>query len=290
MRMSKKENQVKWYESGNAITTLIIITILATIFCSQSFAVIGTSDFSVFTSVINHNSLYLVALIYFVLLKTRSGKKYFNYLNALLAFFYFIATITSLLTVIQSFSLNTILEFLKNVVLLLYLFHTLFRDTRVWKELKLGNSPFNEIKNDSYYYALFVLVVFGLVVNLISTVVISGLFVSILDALYILLFGRYIYLYHEYLDYHELDSNNKGNFNEIRENISNSVDEAKNKVNDVLDKTDIDEKIVGAADKVKDATKNVLDKTDIDDKIKESVDKIKKDVTKEKKSTKKGDK
>ena len=39
------------------------------------------------------------------------------------------------------------------------------------------------------------------------------------------------------------------------------------KVQDVLDKTDIDEKIVGAAKDVKEKVQGVLDKTDIDDKI-----------------------
>ena len=78
--MADKSNHIKWYESGNVITTFIIITILAAIFCSQSFAVIGDSDFSIFTSVINHNSLYLVVLVYFVLLKTKFGKKYRGFL------------------------------------------------------------------------------------------------------------------------------------------------------------------------------------------------------------------
>lgn len=249
--MKEKENKIKWYESGNVITTLIIVTILGAIFCSQSFAVVGASDFSIFTSVINHNSLYLVVLIYFVLLKTKSGKKYFNYLNVFLIFFYFIAMITSFLTLIQSFSLNTILDFLKNVVLVIYLTHTFFRDTIVWKELKLGASPFNEVKNDTYFYALLVLVIVNLVVNLISTVVLSGLFISIIDALYLLLFGRYIFLYREFLDYHKLDSNNEGNFNEIRKDIEKSTDQVKEKIDQVLDKTDLDEKIVESAKKIK---------------------------------------
>ena len=271
--MEEKVNKIKWYESGNVITTFIIITILAAIFCSQSFAVIGDSDFSIFTSVINHNSLYLIVLVYFVLLKFRFGKKYFNYLNACLVFFYLISTITSVLTLIQSFSLNTIVGFLKDVILLIYIFHTMFRDTRVWKDMKLGRSPFNEIKNDSYYYALLVLVVFGLVVNLISTVVVSGLFISILDALYVLLFGRYIYLYREYLDYYQLDSNNEGNFDEIKESIQNNIQE-------VLDKTEVDDKIIDAATKVKDKTKDILDKTEIDEKIVDTAKKAKETVKK----------
>ena len=242
--MSDKDKKIKWYESGNFITTLIIIMILATIFCSQSFAVIGGSSFSIFSSVINHNSLYLVALVYFVLLKTKAGKIYFNYLNAFLIFFYFISTIGSFLTLIQSFSLNTVLGFLRDILLLVYLCHTMFRDTRVWHDLNLGKSPFNEIKNDNYYYALVVLVVFHLAVNLISTVVVSGLFVSILDALYLLLFGRYIYLYRDFLDYHKIDFYNEGNFDEMKESIVSGIQE-------VLDKTEIDDKVVEVTKKVK---------------------------------------
>lgn len=285
--MSNKDNDIKWYESGNAITTLIIVTILLAIFCSQSFAVVGDSSLSIFTSIINHNALYLFSLVYFVLLKTRSGKRYFNYLNVFLAFFYFISTVTSILTLIQSFSLNTILGLFINVILFLYLLHTMFRDTSVWREAQLGKSPFNEIKNDNYYYALVVLVVVDLVVNLISTVVVSGLFISILDALYILLFGRYIYLYREYLDYHGLDSENEGNFDEIRENISKNVEEVKEKVNEVLDKTDIDEKIVDVANKVKDTVQDLLDKTDVDEKLVETAKNVKEKVEEKKEEKKK---
>lgn len=283
--MSNNEKKdIKWYESGNAITSIIIGIIIVTIVCSQSFAVVGkNSSLSIFSSVINHNSIYLLVLIYFVVLKTKWGKRYFNYLNVFLIIIYFLATITSLLTVIQSFSLNTILAFLVNLVLIIYLFHTMFRDTLVWKELKLGNSPFNELSNDSYYYTLFILVVISLVVNLISTVVISGLFISILDALYILLLGRYIFLYREYLDYNKIDSNNKGNFDEIKENISNDLKEVGDsiisKTNEILDKTDIDEKVIDAAKKIKDSTKEkvdkVLDKTDIDEKVVEATKKVK---------------
>ena len=266
--MSKKDNEIKWYESGNMITTFIIITILAAIFCSQSFAIVRDSNFSIFTSVINHNSVYFVVLAYFVLLKTKFGKKYFNYLNVCLILFYLISSITSLLTLIQSFSLNTILDFMKNIVLLLYLFHTMFRDTRVWNDLKLGSSPFNEIKNDSYYYALLVLVVFGLAVNLISTLLISGLFIPVLDAIYLLLFGRYIYLYREFLDYHKLDDENDGNFDEIKKSIHDNI-------NETLDQTQIDDVIVAAAGKVKTTTKDLLDKTDLDEKIVDFAEKTK---------------
>ena len=244
-----KKDKIKWYESGNVITNLIIGIIILIIVCSQSFAVITNASLDLFSSVINHNSIYLLILVYFVILKTKTGKKYFNYLNIFLVFLYFISTITSLLTVIQSFSLNTILSFVENSVLLIYLIHTMFRDTRLWKEFHIDKSPFNEISNDGYYNALIVIVVFTLVINLISTVVVSGLFLSILDAIYVLLFGRYIYLYREYLDYHKLDSDNEGNFDGIRKDIQN-----------VLDSTTIDDKAIEIVNNIKDTTEDIIDK------------------------------
>ena len=47
----------------------------------------------------------------------------------------------------------------------------------------------------------------------------------------------------------------------------------KGKINEVLDKTDIDEKLKENPGAIKDKVKEVLDKTDIDDKI---IDKFKK--------------
>ena len=227
-----KKKELKWYDSGYAIIYLIIITILAAIICSQSFAVGGEGDLFVFTSVINHNSSYLFVLIYFIAVLTSKGKKYFNYLNIFLIFIYLISAITSLLTLIQSFSLISVFSFAQTVILLIYLVHTMLRDTRIWDEFHLSKSPFNEIKNDNYYYAIVVVVVFGLIVNLISTVVISGLFVSVLDAIYILLFARYIYLYREFLDVNKLDSNNEGNFDEIKKDIKKALDKNNTKKGD----------------------------------------------------------
>ncbi len=278
----KEEKKLKWHESGNIVTTWIIVTILVSIILSQSFAVMGNGSLSVFSSVINHNTIYLLVLIYFVFLKTKVGKKYFNYFNVFLIFIYFIAALTSLLTVVQSFSLNTILSFIENSIILIYLFHTMFRDTHIWKEYHLGNSPFNELTNDFLFYAVLVVAVFTLVVNLISTVVVSGLFISVLDAVYMALFGRYIYLYREYLDYHQLNSDNEGNFDEVRKNIQT-----------VLDSTDLDEKLGEIVDKVKDTTTDIMEETGvIPKKIEEPEISEQKEVKKRgrKKKVEKGDK
>lgn len=255
------KNVKRFFNDANFITTGIIIVILFIIICSQSFAVVGTNSISIFTSVINHNTVYLLVLIYFVFLKTYVGKKYFNYLNVFLMFIYLMATITSLLTVIQSFSLNTIFSFMINLLLIIYLFHTMFRDTRVWKEFRLGNSPFNELSNDFYFNSVVVIVILSLCVNLILTVVVSGLFISFLDALYVVLFTRYIYLYRSFLDSKKIDTNNEGNFDRIKEVVSENISDIKDVIDDKskqIQETateiikDVDSKIDATVDEIKD--------------------------------------
>jgi hypothetical protein len=244
----KKQKEVKWHENANVVTSWMIGVILLTIILSQSFAVMGNGSLSLFSSVINHNTIYLLVLIYFVFLKTKFGKKYFNYLNIFLIFIFFIASLTSVLTVIQSFSLNTILSCMENLLILIYLVHTMLRDTPMWKDFHMSKSPFNEIPNDSYLYALIVIVVFSLIVNLVSTVVVSGLFLSILDAVYIVLLGRYIYLYREYLDSHQLDVKNEGNFEDFKK--------------EVLDATTLDEKVSDFTEKVIEGANDLMNSSE----------------------------
>ena len=290
MEKESKKN-LKWYDSANTITNTIIAVILIIIICSQSFAIIGDFSLTLLGSIINHNSIYLFILIYFILLKFSFGKKYFNYLNLFFIFLYFIVTITSLLTVIQVFSLNGMLDFTINFILLIYLSHTMFRDTRIWKEFKLYNSPFNELTNEWLYYCVVVVSLFLLAVNLIGAAYVRGMVISILDCLYYVLLGRYIYLYREYLDKKNIDTNNSGNFDGVRKTINDSVQ-------DVLDKTDIDEKVIEVKDMIVDEVQEVLDKTDIDEKIvdtknkvvekvKDNIDKNNKDTEKISKTTKK---
>ena len=264
---NNNSKELTWYNNASKVVNLILGTILLVIVFSQSFA--ANSDFSLklFGSIINHNSVYLFVLIYFILLKFNVGKKYFNYLNLLLIFLYGITTVTSLITLVQAFSLNTVLEFSINFFLLVYLFHTMLRGTIVWKDFRLNKSPFNELSNDTQYYIILVLTVLMLIVDLISTAVLRGIIISALDALFLVLFGRYIFLYRKYLDDNKIDIDNEGNFDEVRKTIDDTVDKAQDKVKDVLDKTDIDEKIKGA-----------LDKTDIDEKIVEVKDMVVEEV------------
>ena len=272
---------LKWYDSGNKVTNALLLVIVTIIICSQSFVLGQDLSLQLFGSIINHNSVYLLLLVYFIFIKFKFGKKYFNYLNVALMLLYSISTFTSLLTVIQSISLDSVLDFIINLIIIIYLFHTMFRDTRVWKEYKLSKSPFNELSNEWLFYSITLVSLVLLVVNLISTVVVSGVIISILDTIFVILFARYIYLYRAYLDSKKIDSDNEGNFDKITENIKESVDNATDKVKKAIDDADIDDKLNNIKDKVVDVAGDVKDnidsfieKNEIDKKVEAAKDKI----------------
>ena len=290
--MKDKKQNIKWYDSANMITTLIIIVIGLIIICSQSFTLGKDSSFALFTSVINHNSVYLFILIYFVLLKFYIGKRYFNYLSVLIIFIYFITTTTSFLTLIQSFSLNTVLDFMLNFFIFIYLVHSLLKDTRIWREFYLSKSPFNEISNDFMFYSIIVLSIFLLAVNLINTVVMSGVIISVLDTVFLLLLARYIYLYRRYLEEKKhiggdekvnLDDI-KNKINEVDKKVSKELDDFGKRVNDYAKEKEIDKKIDKAKDTVVKTTK------DVSKQIGKGVKEAAKDIKDSFNDTKKGDK
>ena len=149
--------------------------------------------------------------------------------------FYLVNTITSFLTVIQDFSLSTVLSFSIVFVLFIYIIHTFLRDTRLWKDFNMKVSPFNELTNDWYFYTLIVLSTGLLIVKLISTLLFSGVILSLFDCLYIIILGRYIYLYRDYLDDKNKDSNNSGNFDEIKDLVKDTIDDAATQIKKVID-------------------------------------------------------
>ena len=316
---NKKETSI--FDDAKAITTIIIVLILFIMLLSQSWAINSNlSTNLIFRSILNHNSIYFLLLIYFVCIKFRFGKKYFNYFNLFLILLYLINSISSLLTVIQAFTLNSLLIFLINIVIFIYLFHTMLRGTRVWKDYKLNNSPFNEITNEWYYDFLFIVPTILLIVNLIAATSFNGCLLAILDFIYILLFARYIYLYRVFLDKKAINSDNKGNFDEIKKTIEETTDDIKDKVvdtagdvkekiDDFIEENKIDEKVDMVKDKIVDTTEDIKDKVNdfvednkIDEKvdlvkdkvvdtandIKEKIDDSKKTTKKKKKKKKKG--
>lgn len=202
MDLENKEKTIEWYDNPGIVTSMIIALITVIIILSQSFAINnGLSSRDILRSLLNHNSIYLIVLVYFVSLKTHTGKKNFNFLNLFLILLYFITSITSLLTVFQSFYLSSLVSFAIHIVIFIYLVHTFLKDTRFWKDFSINRSPFNEITNDFYFYTIVVLSIVLLVVNLIVADTFDGIVMSLLECIYVVLLGRYIFLYNDFLNY-----------------------------------------------------------------------------------------
>ncbi len=245
MELEKKKTEIEWYDNPGIVTNVIITLIAVIIILSQSFAINNNlSTQEILRSIINHNSVYLIVLVYFVALKTKIGKRYFDFLNVFLILLYFITGVTSILTVFQSFSLETLISCAMHLVLFIYLFHTFFRRTRVWREFHLTKSPFNEIKNDAYFYSITVLVVLLLAIDLIATTTFDGTVLALFDAIYMVLFARYVYLYGCFLDNKEKKINPTTSIEEIKE----KVEEVKERLDDVVD--DIQDKVEGVVKEV----------------------------------------
>ena len=228
--MNRQEKD--FFDSPNMITFIITGLLVVLIILSQSFAIqshLGASD--IFRSIINHNSIYLVSLFYFILIKVKFGKRYFDYLNVVMFVFYLLTTFASLFTIFQSFGFDSILNLSFNVLVTLYFGYSFFTNTVVGRDLKLSNSPLAEIKNDQYYYLLMGIIGVSLIVSLISASSFENVVVYLLEAIYKLLFVRYIYLYKEYIDHKELDSDVeekvKDNKDTVKEEKSEAVKKAR---------------------------------------------------------------
>lgn len=283
MNLEEKKKELSWYDNPNMLTTLILLDLFLIIICSQSLG-IGSqlTGWELFRNVINLNTTYVLVLIYFLLLKFRVGKRYFNILNLVLLLLYFITMVTSFLSIFQTFNITSLLMLLMNLIIFIQMFHTLLRDTRIWKEFGLEKSPFNEIHNDSYFYIVSILAILYLAINLIFTDDFNGVVITLFVSIFYMLFSRFIMLYSNYLDSKGIDVNNSGNFDQIKEKVSEKIN-----VESVEDKMDLlTEKLEDLENKVKEYTGSI----DVE-KIKEADDLSKKEVKKKKTSKKKdGDK
>ncbi len=260
-----KENKksVAWYDNPNFVADFLLVLIAVIIIGSESFAIHNNlSTMDIFRNIMNHNSIYFLVLAYFVILKFQFGKKYFNFLNLFLIFLYFITMITSGLTIFQSFSLDALLSFCIHVLLVIYLIHTFFRGTRIWSEFKLAKSPFHELSNEWYFYAIFILDIIVLAVNLISTTSFAGTVLCCLDFLYIVLFARYIYLYQAFLNEHKKDV--PPSSTKYLDRIAEATSDMKDKVVEWTEEHPVDETLENITNKVEevaDATKKSVQQT-----------------------------
>lgn len=261
-------NEIVWYNNPNIVTSFIIGLIALIVLLSQSFAIKNNlSPTSMLGSILNHNIMYLLVCIYFIALKTKIGKKYFDFLNIFLILLYSLSSITSLLTVFQSFGLSSLLGFGIDILILIYLFHTLLRSTGIWKSANLGSSPFNEITNNGYYSTILVLAIILLAVDLVSSTSLDGTILTILDTIYVGLFIRYVFLYGEFLNNKKISVNNEGNFDEIKGMISDNV-------NNFVEAHELDVKYEAAKEKVSEFSEDVKEKAiDLKEDFKEMLDK-----------------
>lgn len=280
--IEKKKNEIEWYDNPNVITNLMILMIALIVILSQSFAVnngLGVAD--ILSSILNHNIGYLLVCVYFVALKTKIGKQYFDFFNIFLIVLYSLTSITSLLTVLQSFGLGSLLGFGIDLMILIFLIHTVLRSTRIWKSMNLNKSPFNEISNSGYFYSILVLSITLLAVNLISTTSFDGTILTLMDTGYTILFIRYIFLYGEFLNKKKISVNNDGNFDQItekvKEEVNGFVEDLEEKVIDI--KEGVQEKIEEAKldEKFETAKKKTLE---VANDIKEKANDIKENVEK----------
>ena len=258
MNLEEKNEKKSWYDNPRFIVNLITIILLGILVYSQSIS--STSNLTgweLFRNIMNVNLLYVIILLYFILIRFKVGKKYFNYCNLFLILLYFFITMTSLLTIIGSFDLILFLVLLINITLFIQMFHTFLRGTISWKEFRLERSPFNEIKSSNYFLIVFVLSTLYLVINLISSGEFSGVVLTLFVSLYYIFFSRYIHLYSVYLDSIDKDKDNVGNFDDVKEKIVNSVTESINKDEKIEESEDIklDEDVSSVKKKKKDKDK-----------------------------------
>ncbi len=204
-----KNKEKDFFDSPSMITYILIGLLVVLIILSQSFAIqshMGVGD--VFRSIINHNSIYLVSLIYFILIRVKFGKKYFDYLNVVMFVFYLLTTFASLFTIFQSFGFDSLLNLAFNVLITLYFGYSFFTRTVIGRDLKLSDSPLSEINNGQYYYLLIGIIAISLIVSLVSVNSFEDVVVYLLEALYQFMFVRYIYLYKEYVERKEYETLN----------------------------------------------------------------------------------
>ena len=196
-----KENKKAWYNNPDILTTIILITAIVIIVISQAIAVNSNlSASAMIRNLFNHNLTYIAGIIYFTLLKTRVGRKNFSLINVIYILLYIMVTVASIFTIFQSFGLSAIIGLVLNVIILCYLVYTFLPETRLWKDFKLNKLPLTEIKNDWFFYVVCVMSVALLLVSLIDVANFSGVMITIFDTFYTILFGRYIFLYKEYVD------------------------------------------------------------------------------------------
>ena len=197
--MEKIKKEKEWYDKPNSIVMMCTILLFLIILMSQSFAVIHHQTIQV-SDINNHNIVYIMLFLYFLVIRTATGKKFYNYLNLIILALYFLLTLASFLSIFSNIGIISICTFFINFLFFIYIAHVFLRDTKPWKELKLDKVPFDELSNSSYFVSIFVLSLIVLATNLFEAGNFAGVFMALLDCIFNIIFARYIYLYRDYYE------------------------------------------------------------------------------------------
>ena len=206
----KDSKEKDWFDSPRLVTYVIIGLLVVLIILSQSFAInsqLGTTD--IIRSILNHNSIYVLTLIYFTLLHFKGGKKYFDHLNVIMLIFFGLITLASMFTVFQSFGLASLLQLGINILFTVYFLYAFISNTVIGKELHLNTSAIVELKNEQYFYLITTLLIIHLIVVLINSTTFESIVIALLEVLFYFLFARYIELYYEFNKLKEASSKKK---------------------------------------------------------------------------------
>ncbi len=200
------EREKDWYDDPNILTTVMLFILGLILILSQTYAIRNHLGlWYMIRSLINYSSVYVILLAYFILLKTKVGKRYFVIMNVILGGMFAILSLGSVFSMIQFFKLETIFSFLQNTCVFFYFVKVMGKDTNLYFKLGFSKIPFDKVTNDYYFYGISALYILGMVLSFVDKPPFDTFVLLLLQTIFFIGFVRYLYLYQEYLDERELD-------------------------------------------------------------------------------------
>lgn len=211
MNLESKDERIVWYNNPVIVSNLVLLVVVLIIIFSQSLGIYSDiKAWEVFKNVINLNSIYILVFLYFISIKTKFGRKYFNYLNVILIFIHLLIAITSFLSLIQQLTIVSFILFVINIFLFLFQVHTLLKDTNIWNEFNLFKSPFNEVEYDFFFIVITLLSILYFVINMVITNEFSSVVLTLFITIYNILFSRFLLLYGNHREFNKNKIKKKG--------------------------------------------------------------------------------
>lgn len=193
----RKEKE--WYDDANIVTSVLIGILILILIISQAFAIRHQMGIDyMLRSLFNYNTVYVFFLSYFVLLKTKVGKRYFQLMNVILIILEVLVLFGSILNVIQFFGLGTLFHLIMNLVLLTYMGYVLLKETKIWELFHFDGLQLHLIKNNQFFTALSFINIIILVIELIDSIEFDHVVLKLMECIYMIGFARYLYLYQDY--------------------------------------------------------------------------------------------